>query len=116
MHDGEKGEEHVYSYINHEDVWWKVVDFTVTEVRLDFRWPPTQIEPTNQSCLQVALETVLSDENGMDFGTGPFFLIYSRSLSDFPNPWDCLSFFRENACDPNSVPSGSKPRTPTEGS
>ena len=82
MHDGQRGRKHVYSYINHEDAWWKVVGCTVTKVRLDFRWIPIQIEPTNQSRLQVALETVLSDESGIDVGAGVFFLIYSRSLSE----------------------------------
>ena len=51
-------------------------------VRLDFGWIPTQIKPTNQSHPQVALETVLNNENGADVGAGPFFLIYSRSLSE----------------------------------
>ena len=82
MHDGQKGREHVYSYINHEDAWWKVVGCTVTKVRLDSGWIPSQIKPTSRSRLQAALETVLSDESGMDAGAGPFFLIYSRSLSE----------------------------------
>ena len=83
MHDEQKERKPVYSYVNHEDAWWKVVNFTVTKVRLDFRWiAMAQIEPTNQSRLQVALETVLSNESGMDVGAAPFFLIYSRSLSE----------------------------------
>ena len=82
MHDGQKGREHVYSYINHEDAWWKVVGCTVAKARPDFRWISTQIKPMNQSHPQVALETVLSDENGVDVGAGPFLLIYSRSLSE----------------------------------
>ena len=82
MHDGQKGRKHVYSYINHEDAWWKVVGCTVTKVRLDFGWIPTQIGSTNQSRLQVTLETVSSDDSGINVGAGAFFLIYSRSLSE----------------------------------
>ena len=33
MHDGLKGRKHVYSYINHDDAWWKVVGHAVTKVR-----------------------------------------------------------------------------------
>lgn len=61
MHDGLTGREHVYSYINHNDTWWKIVNYKVT---------------------QVTLETVLYDESGMDLGAGPFLLIYSRSLPE----------------------------------
>jgi len=61
MHDGLKGRKHVYSYINHDGEWWKIVNYTATKV---------------------TLETVLSDKDGMHLGAGPFLLIYSRSLSE----------------------------------
>jgi len=61
MHDGLKGRKHVYSYIKHDDAWWKVVDHTTTKV---------------------TFETVSNDKDGMHLGAGPFLLIYSRSLSE----------------------------------
>jgi len=69
MHDGLKGRKHVYSYINHDGAWWKMVGYTATKV---------------------SLEMVLNDKDGMHLGAGPFLLIYSRSLSeplisDWPN-------------------------------
>jgi len=69
MHDGLKGRKHVYSYVHHDDVWWKIVGHTVTKV---------------------PLEAVLNDKDGMHLGAGPFLLIYSRSLpeplvSEWPN-------------------------------
>ena len=95
-----------------------------------------QIEPMNQSRLQVALETVLNDENGIDVGAGAFFLIYSRSLSEtLKSEWPkalvspiLLPFDRirtnsslellelvsrsvqQATYNRNSVPSGSRPR------
>jgi len=67
MHDGLKGRKHVYSYINHDDAWWKVVGHTVTKVTFD---------------------TVLNDKDGMHLGAGPFLLIYSRPLSEpLINEW-----------------------------
>ena len=33
MHDGLKGRKHVYSYILHNDAWWKIVDHEATKVR-----------------------------------------------------------------------------------
>jgi len=61
MHDGLKGRKHVYSYVQHDDAWWKIVGHIVTKV---------------------TLETVLNDKDGMHLGAGPFLLIYSRSLSE----------------------------------
>lgn len=61
MHDGLKGRKHVYSYINHDDAWWKIVDYTATKV---------------------TLETVLNDKDGMHLGAGPILLVYSRSLPE----------------------------------
>ena len=43
MHDGQKGREHVYSYINHEDAWWKVVGRTITQVRPVFSQPQCKL-------------------------------------------------------------------------
>lgn len=32
MHDGLKGRKHVYSYVHHDDAWWKVVGHTADKV------------------------------------------------------------------------------------
>jgi hypothetical protein len=36
MHDGVYGRNHLYSYVNDNDKWWKTVDWVVTEAS-DFR-------------------------------------------------------------------------------
>jgi len=104
-----KGRKHVYSYIHHDDTWWKIVDHTVTKV---------------------TLETVLNDKDGMHLGAGPFLLIYSRSLpkpliSEWPDVikigarGDSLEFLekfppavREKAYNPSAhVTLGPRPRS-----
>lgn len=32
VHDGFHGRSHLYSYVKHKGVWWKTVDYVVTEV------------------------------------------------------------------------------------
>ena len=32
VHDGFYGRSHIYSYVRQHDKWWKVVDYSVTEV------------------------------------------------------------------------------------
>jgi hypothetical protein len=32
MHDGLYGRSHLYSYVNDNGMWWKTVDWSVTEV------------------------------------------------------------------------------------
>lgn len=49
MHDGLTGREHVYSYINHNDTWWKIVNYAVTQVRPTFLRTLTPIGTANQS-------------------------------------------------------------------
>ncbi|KAK7683627.1 hypothetical protein QCA50_013465 [Cerrena zonata] len=61
VHDGLYGRSHVYSYVKQNDKWWKVVDYSVTEV------------PES---------TVLTDATGLHLNAGPFFLIYSRAISE----------------------------------
>ncbi|KAJ7156274.1 hypothetical protein C8R46DRAFT_1355982 [Mycena filopes] len=63
VHTGLPGRKHIYSYVHDavEGVWWKTVDYTVTEVSED---------------------TVLSDSAGLHLGAGPYMLIYSRRQSD----------------------------------
>ncbi|OCH87159.1 hypothetical protein OBBRIDRAFT_827877 [Obba rivulosa] len=61
VHDGLYGRSHLYSYVKQKDKWWKTVDYLVTEVSED---------------------TVLNDPVGLHLGAGPYFLIYSRALSE----------------------------------
>ncbi|KAH8083351.1 hypothetical protein BXZ70DRAFT_958549 [Cristinia sonorae] len=60
VHDGLYGRNHLYSYVNQRGQWWKTVDYHVT---------------------QVSEETVLNDAVGLHLNAGPFFLLYSRSIS-----------------------------------
>ncbi|KAF8480009.1 hypothetical protein DFH94DRAFT_456712 [Russula ochroleuca] len=69
MHDGVYGRNHLYSYVNDNDTWWKTVDWVVTEV---------------------SEETVLTDPTGFHLGAGPYMLIYSRAIPEGdqePLPW-----------------------------
>ncbi|TFY81122.1 hypothetical protein EWM64_g2892 [Hericium alpestre] len=61
VHDGLPGRNHLYSYVQHLDRWWKTVDYTVTEVPED---------------------TVLNDPTGLHLNAGPYMLIYSRTTPD----------------------------------
>jgi hypothetical protein len=79
-HTGLPGRKQIYSYVRDQhDVWWKTVDYTVTEVRplLNVRF----YHLFNRS-YQVPEETVLSDPTGLHLGAGPYFLVYSRYLSE----------------------------------
>ncbi|CCM03777.1 uncharacterized protein FIBRA_05924 [Fibroporia radiculosa] len=60
-HDGLYGRSHVYSYVKQKHIWWKTLDYIVN---------------------QVSEETVLTDPVGLHLGAGPFFLIYSRALTE----------------------------------
>ncbi|KAK2460841.1 hypothetical protein APHAL10511_007311 [Amanita phalloides] len=58
IHTGLPGRKHIYSYVQDvEGIWWKTVDFTVTEV---------------------SEEMVLTDSSGLHMGAGPYLLLYSR--------------------------------------
>ncbi|KAM6501179.1 hypothetical protein JOM56_004193 [Amanita muscaria] len=60
VHTGLPGRKQIYSYVQDVDgIWWKTVDFTVTEV---------------------TEEMVLTDPNGLHLGAGPYLLLYSRSM------------------------------------
>jgi len=61
MHDGVYGRNHLYSYVNDNETWWKTVDWVVTEV---------------------SEETVLTDPTGLHLGAGPYMLIYSRAIPE----------------------------------
>ncbi|KAJ7770452.1 hypothetical protein B0H16DRAFT_1306638 [Mycena metata] len=61
VHTGLPGRKHIYSYVHDKGVWWKIVDYTVTEV---------------------SEEVVLSDPAGLHLGAGPYMLMYSRRQSD----------------------------------
>ncbi|OBZ66914.1 hypothetical protein A0H81_13252 [Grifola frondosa] len=61
VHDGQYGRNHLYSYVKQRGTWWKTVDYTVTEV---------------------TEELVLTDPVGLLYEAGPYFLIYSRALSE----------------------------------
>lgn len=49
MHDGLKGRKHVYSYVHHDDAWWKIVDHTVTKVRSPPLHFDSSVQLTNSS-------------------------------------------------------------------
>ncbi|KAI0718526.1 hypothetical protein C8T65DRAFT_638279 [Cerioporus squamosus] len=115
VHDGLYGRSHLYSYVKQKGKWWKTVDHVVTEV---------------------SEETVLSDPTGLHLAAGPYFLIYSRALSqeeeDAPAQWpvDIKDSVKHNnqaffsllppevvsrIVDPNSPPSSPIiPPTPSE--
>ncbi|XP_006455181.1 hypothetical protein AGABI2DRAFT_226546 [Agaricus bisporus var. bisporus H97] len=60
IHTGLPGRKHKYSYVHdNQGVWWKIVDYTVTEV---------------------SEETIFSDTAGLHLGAGPYMLIYSRHV------------------------------------
>ncbi|TFY68606.1 hypothetical protein EVJ58_g910 [Rhodofomes roseus] len=61
VHDGLYGRKHLYSYVKEKGMWWKTQDYIVTEV---------------------PEETVLNDIVGLHLGAGPYFLIYSRALTE----------------------------------
>ncbi|KAL6307660.1 hypothetical protein BKA93DRAFT_726897 [Sparassis latifolia] len=71
VHDGLFGRSHIYSYVKDKGIWWKTVDYAVTQVRSS----PDLI-------LQVSEDIVLNDPIGLHLGAGPFFLIYSRALAE----------------------------------
>ncbi|KAI0088313.1 hypothetical protein BDY19DRAFT_994221 [Irpex rosettiformis] len=60
VHDGLYGRNHLYSYVKFKNVWWKTVEYKVTEV---------------------SEGDVLNDPVGFHLGAGPYFLIYSRAIS-----------------------------------
>ncbi|KAI0694109.1 hypothetical protein BC835DRAFT_1406517 [Cytidiella melzeri] len=62
VHDGLYGRNHLYSYVKYKGVWWKTFEYKVTEVR--------------------RFLCVLNDNVGFHLGAGPYFLIYSRSISE----------------------------------
>ncbi|KZT72928.1 hypothetical protein DAEQUDRAFT_808891 [Daedalea quercina L-15889] len=61
VHDGLYGRKHLYSYVKDKGTWWKTQDYIVSEV---------------------SEETVFNDSAGLHLGAGPYFLIYSRALSE----------------------------------
>ncbi|KAJ6537423.1 hypothetical protein DFH09DRAFT_1178175 [Mycena vulgaris] len=61
VHTGLPGRKHIYSYVQDKGVWWKTVDYTVTEVPEDL---------------------VLTDTAGLHLGAGPYMLMYSRRQSE----------------------------------
>ncbi|KAI0329993.1 hypothetical protein GY45DRAFT_1412263 [Cubamyces sp. BRFM 1775] len=70
VHDGLFGRSHLYSYVKYKGKWWKTVDYTVSEVNED---------------------VVLNDPTGLHLAAGPYFLLYSRGLTeeeeDARAPW-----------------------------
>ncbi|KAI8972449.1 hypothetical protein BD414DRAFT_560365 [Trametes punicea] len=122
VHDGLFGRSHLYSYVKYKGKWWKTVDYMVTEVR-----PITHA---------VSEDSVLNDSTGLHLGAGPYFLLYSRAVSqeeeDARAPWheslkDAVKynnriFFEQlppevasRVVDPNSPPSSPLvTATPTE--
>ncbi|KAI0962288.1 hypothetical protein AcV7_001167 [Taiwanofungus camphoratus] len=86
VHDGLFGRSHLYSYVKHNDTWWKTVDYAVTEVifsrSLFLHSPRYSRESALYSVVQVSEEVVLTDSVGLHLGAGPYFLIYSRALSE----------------------------------
>ncbi|KAH9929699.1 uncharacterized protein B0H18DRAFT_873777 [Fomitopsis serialis] len=73
VHDGLYGRKHLYSYVKEKGTWWKTQDYLVTEVRHHSGVSGHQ---------QVPEETVLNDCVGLHLGAGPYFLVYSRALSE----------------------------------
>ncbi|KAJ7210924.1 hypothetical protein GGX14DRAFT_450460 [Mycena pura] len=61
VHTGLPGRKHIYSFVQDKGVWWRTVDYTVTEVSED---------------------VVLSDPTGLHLGAGPYMLMYSRRQSE----------------------------------
>ncbi|KAF8888788.1 hypothetical protein BD779DRAFT_1522582 [Infundibulicybe gibba] len=62
IHTGLPGRKQIYSYVQDTNgLWWKTVDYTVTEV---------------------SEETVLTDPTGLHLNAGPYLLIYSRYLPE----------------------------------
>ncbi|THH29499.1 hypothetical protein EUX98_g4690 [Antrodiella citrinella] len=57
VHDGLYGRNHIYSYVKQRDVWWKTVDYKVTQ------------------------ETVFTDPVGLHLNAGPFLMLYSHAMS-----------------------------------
>ncbi|KAF5325531.1 hypothetical protein D9619_009876 [Psilocybe cf. subviscida] len=73
FHSGLPGRKNIYSYVQDTDgVWWKTVDQDVTELYI-------LIFPV---CFKVPEETVLTDPTGIHLNAGPYFLLYSRHMSD----------------------------------
>lgn len=72
--------------MKHNDTWWKTVDYAVTEVifsrSLFLHSPRYSRESALYSVVQVSEEVVLTDSVGLHLGAGPYFLIYSRALSE----------------------------------
>ncbi|KAI0753245.1 hypothetical protein C8Q80DRAFT_1304918 [Daedaleopsis nitida] len=120
VHDGLYGRSHLYSYVKQKGKWWKTIDYAVTEVLIH----------------QVTEETVFTDRAGLHLGAGPYFLIYSRAVSqeeedaraDWPDnvknnvKYNNAVFFEQlppevaaRVVDPNSPPSSPYvPPTPSE--
>ncbi|KAI0768258.1 hypothetical protein BD413DRAFT_696035 [Trametes elegans] len=71
VHDGLFGRSHLYSYVKYKGKWWKTLDYIVTEVFPAFTWRVSQVPE----------ETVLNDATGLHLGAGPYFLLYSRAMS-----------------------------------
>ncbi|TBU42983.1 hypothetical protein BD309DRAFT_922591 [Dichomitus squalens] len=61
VHDGLYGRSHLYSYVKHKGQWWKTLDYHVTKV---------------------SEETALTDPAGLHLAAGPYFLVYSRAVSE----------------------------------
>ncbi|KAI0767227.1 hypothetical protein C8Q74DRAFT_941235 [Fomes fomentarius] len=115
VHDGLYGRSHLYSHVKQKGKWWKTVDYSVSEV---------------------TEEAVLNDSTGFHLGAGPYFLIYSRAVSqeeedaraEWPSnikdsvKYNNRTFFEQlppeiaaEVVDPNSPPSSPYvPPTPSE--
>jgi hypothetical protein len=79
MHTGLPGRKQIYSYVqDNYGVWWKTLDYTVTEVCLCC-YPHHCL---GADYIQVPEETVLTDPTGLHLSAGPYMLIYSRHMSD----------------------------------
>lgn len=90
MHDGFYGRGHLYSYVKQKSQWWKISDHSATEVSRT-----TELSPISSvliyATVQVSEEEVLNDSIGFHLGAGPYFLIYSRSMTEeeenYPLAW-----------------------------
>lgn len=82
------GRKQIHSYVQDVDgIWWKTVDFTVTEV-INPLENNNSVSLTNR---KISEEIVLTDPSGLHMRAGPYLLLYSRFLPQDqikePLPW-----------------------------
>lgn len=81
------GRKQIHSYVQDVDgIWWKTVDFTVTEVI-----NPLENNSVSLTNRKISEEIVLTDPSGLHMRAGPYLLLYSRFLPQDqikePLPW-----------------------------